>query len=84
MLRADMNMRAINPALHRCPEAFNAVGRSAIKADIFVRAVVDRHVPVAAIGQAKVSAQFVGMDRTAGDDVGVDHRQPCSAALDWR
>ena len=81
MLRADMNMRAIDPALHRCPKAFNAVGRSAIKADIFVRAVVDRHVPVAAIGQAKVGAQFVGVDRAARDHIGVDHRQQGGAAL---
>ena len=81
MLRADMDMRPIDPAFHSGPEPFDSIGRSAVEADIFVRAVVDRHMPVTTIGQAKVGAQFIGVDRAAGDHVSIDHWEQSGAAL---
>ena len=81
MLRTDMDMRPIDPALHSGPKAFNRVGRSAFKADIFMRAVIDRHVPVAALVKAEVGAQFIGMDSPARNDIGVDDRGECRFTL---
>ena len=78
----DMDMRSVDPTLDSRPEAFNRVGRSTIEADIFMRAVIDRHVPVPALGEAKIGAQFIGVDSAAGDHVGVDDRaQGCPALV---
>jgi hypothetical protein len=71
VLLTDMDMCAIYPTLHRCPEAFDPVGAGAVKANIFMGAVVDRHVTMAALVQAKVGAQFVSMDCAARNDIGV-------------
>ena len=72
MLPADMDMRAVDPALERRPKAFKAVHGRAAGADVFARAVVDRHVAMAAQPKAAVALEFVGMDLPAGKDVRVD------------
>ena len=48
MLRADMDMRAVDPALELRPEAFKCVrGRARLGANVFKRAVVHGFVPIA-------------------------------------
>lgn len=78
---ADMDMRSVDAALHRSPKAFDAVRAGTLKADIFMGAMIVRHVAMPARMKAKVGAQFVGMDRAAGNDVRVDNRCQGSSAL---
>ena len=42
---------SVNPALHLRPKAFNGVRGRALKPDIFMRGMVDRHVAMAACVQ---------------------------------
>ena len=76
-----MDMRLVDPALYRRPEPFDPVRASPLKADIFVGAVVDRHVAVAALVQPEIVAHLVGLDPAAEDHVGVDDRGKCRLAL---
>ena len=57
VLPADMNVRAVDPALQLRPEAFNGVHASAVARGVLARAVVDFDVPVAASGQCPCSRQ---------------------------
>jgi hypothetical protein len=66
MLLTDKDMGAVNPALHASPEAFNGVRTGTVEADIFLGAVIDRHMAMTALIEAEIGAQFVGMDCAAG------------------
>ena len=81
MFRADMDMRPVNPALELRPKAFNGVRGRALKANIFVGRVIDRHMAMAARVQPHVGLQFVGVDRAAGNDIGVNDRLQGRALL---
>ena len=73
MLPADMDMRAVDPALERRPEALEAVDGRAAGADILTRAVVHRQMSVPAQPQPVVALEFIGMDMPARQHVGVDN-----------
>ena len=83
-------MSAVDTAPHSRPEALDRVGRSALEADIFMRAVIVRHGSMPARVKSEAGAQFVGMDCAAGDDIGVNVRlwpdapkRVWSACLEW-
>lgn len=81
MLRADMNMGAINPAFQLRPKALNAVHGRASGRDILFATVVDRLVPVAVnCAQSAISNQFVSMDLAIGLNMLGDDRHQRSAA----
>lgn len=73
-LRADLPVCAVDSALHSRPEALDRVGRSALEADIFMRAVIGRHGSMPARVKSEAGAQFGGLDCAAGDDIGVNVR----------
>ena len=77
MLWADMDMRAVDPALQLRPETFDPVHGRAFAADILARIMLDRHVPIMGNPAKRgVTEPFVGMDFSAGlNKLGNDGKQ---------
>lgn len=71
-MAADLDMRAVDPALQLRPEALKGVDGSAALAGVLPLAMVEGDVRVTAQADFPVVAKFVGADRRAGQDVGVD------------
>jgi hypothetical protein len=84
MLRADMDMCAVNPALQLRPKAFDGIDASTARLRVFFGGMIDRYVPIAVQLQIFVTAKFVSMDRGAGQDVGIDKRVHGGLSAAWR
>lgn len=80
MLRTDMDMRAVDRALERGPNALDAVRG----ADMRARLVADGDVAIALLAKEAVRTELVAADRCAGGNrsVNVRFHRPAGAALD--
>lgn len=68
MLRADMNVRAIDAALKLRPHAFDGVCGHAALADVRARFVANRDLVKALLTKEAVGAELVAADSSAGTD----------------
>lgn len=73
MLLADMNVRAVNPALKLRPIAFNAIGPGNVVRGELARVVAHRHVIEAEIVKAAIAAKFIRRNGRTGVHVELDH-----------
>lgn len=80
MLRADMDMRAVDPPLERRPEAFDPVHCATVGADVFLGIMGDGLMPEATRAEAGIAAKRVRVDRGAGEDVRTNDREEGIAA----
>ena len=69
MLGRNPDMRRVDRRFEVTPKAFDAVHGRALKADIFARAVVDRHMAIALRVQPAIAVQLIGMQLPAGKHV---------------
>jgi len=74
MLRADMDMRAVNAALQLRPVAFNRVGSGSVVCGELPRVVAHGHVVKAKIIKAAIAAKLVRANGRAGVHMELDHR----------
>ena len=72
MLPTDMDMRSVNPALQLCPETFNGIDARSVCGRIYACFVVDLDVAIAVVRNVFVTAKFIGVDGSSGQDVGID------------
>lgn len=86
MFPADMNMRAIYPALQLCPESFQGIhARARFGTGVLTAIVVYLEVAVARLVNVFVAAHFVRADRCAGQNLAQDqsvHRGLVAAGHD--
>ena len=80
MLLADMDMRPVNPALNRCPKAFNGVDAGASWRDILFSRMIYCFVIIAVGFNRLVGGMLVSVDDRVGAPGIFDDRQQRIAA----
>jgi hypothetical protein len=76
-------MCAVNPALQLRPKSFDSVDASATGLRIFLGGMINRYVTISVQRQIFITAKFVGVDRGAGQDVGIDKRVHGGLSAAW-
>lgn len=74
VLPADMNVRAVDPALKLRPKAFDAVDASTGFRGVDARFVIHRDMAIAVHPKVFIATELVGVDRGAGKDMLIDKR----------